>query len=142
MLQCGSKRANEIKSILKNLGRLEKLSGESFKLEIQRFHKIGTSDFNLKRDIIFKDNYFTMLEKSFASLSNYKKLVEKLKQIPANRFYDFLTDISDKYNDIKYMYEQKYNETFFNTYVKDIFLELQAEEELEDIEDIDFEEGE
>ena len=106
-----------------------------------RFHKIGTSDFDLKREIIFKENYFTMLEKSFAGLKNYEKLVKKLKQLSPSRFYDFLTEISDKYNDIQYMYEQKYNETFFNTYVKDILLELQADEELEDIEDIDFEEG-
>lgn len=137
----GSKRVRELESIIKNLPKLEKLSGEEFRNAISRLHNIGTSDFNLRRDLIFQENYFSMLEKSFGNLESYKKLMKKLKTIAPQSLYKFLTNISDKYNDIKYMYEQKYNEQFFNEYVKDVFLELQAEEELDEL-DIDFEEGE
>ena len=139
----GSKRVRELESILKNIGNLENLSGQAFKEQIARFHKIGTSDFDIKRDMIFQENYFTMLSKSFGSLKSYKKLMETLKKIPSQDLYSFLSNISDKYNDIKYMYEQKYNEQFFNEYVKDILLEMQVdEEEIQEIEEIETEEGE
>lgn len=139
----GSKRARELQSILKNLKNLEQFKGEEFRKQIARSHNIGTSDFDLRREILFQQNYFTMLQKSFGSLENYKKLVSKLKGISPSTFYTFLDKISEKYSDIKYMYEQKYNEQFFNQYVKDILLELQVDnEEIEEIEDIDFEEGE
>lgn len=139
----GSKRVRELQAIIKNLGRLESLKGEAFYDEIKRYHNIGTSDFDLKKEIIFQQNYFTMLQKCFGSLKNYKRLVKKLKTISPSAFYSFLEKISEKYSDIKYMYEQKYNEQFFNTYVKDVLLELQVDnEEIEEIEDVDFEEGE
>lgn len=120
----GSKRVRELQAIIKNLGRLESLKGEAFHDEIKRFHNIGTSDFDLRREIIYKENYFKMLQKSFSNLKYYKAIVSKLKEISPSAFYDFLDKIDEKFSDIPVMYHNKFSQAFFTSYVEEVVKEI------------------
>lgn len=106
--KCGSMRAREIQAQIKNLSSIEERSGYEFNRLRERLQNIGTSDYAMKKAIIYRENYMTMI-KNYQSYDNYDKLIAVLDKYknPAS-FYEFVSQ-NELLSDITYMYDMSMN---------------------------------
>lgn len=113
---------------------------ELFNLAKARIENWGSEDFEMRSAIIYRENYYSMLEKMYSNFDNYDKLIEKLKSIDNPLlFYKTLSSIpeADKLKDITFMYETSEMQKVFNKLLNNLGIEIE-EEDLE----IESEEGE
>lgn len=87
----GSMRVREIEAQMKNLKNIEGLVGYEFNRLRERISRMGTSDYTMKKAIVFRENYLKEMEK-YSHFDNYEKLMNKLKSFtnPIS-FYNFVS---------------------------------------------------
>ena len=103
--QMGSQRVKEIKAQIENLRQIEKKSGYEFKELKRRIKNVGKSDYLMRKALIYRENYFTMLEKTYKNFDNYEKLIAKLETFKNPKsFYEFISQ-NELLADIDYMYD-------------------------------------
>lgn len=76
--QMGSMRVREINAQIKNLKNIEGAVGFAFNKLRDRLARQGTSDYTMKKAIVFKENYLKEMEK-YSHFDNYEKLMKKLR---------------------------------------------------------------
>lgn len=88
--QYDKEQRETLKSNIANLKNLEKLTKEDFKDTIKRIHNIGAKDYDLRRAIQYRENYYKALE-SISNYENYEKFKKRLDRFknPLN-FYKFI----------------------------------------------------
>lgn len=86
----GSVRLRTIEAQLKNLEKLESKKGFDFKTIKWRIQNLGSRDYEMRKAIVFRENYLKTIEK-YSNLDNYELLINKLNsfQNPL-AFYEFL----------------------------------------------------
>ena len=103
--QMGSNEAKELMRTLESFKNLETASKEVLKNIKIRLKIFGASDYDMKKAMIYKENYMTMLEKTYKNFKNYDKLVEKLNSYENPlAFWEFIKEY-ELLRDIEYMYE-------------------------------------
>lgn len=98
----------------------------------------GSADFEMRKAIIYRENYFTMLENKYSTMENYEEVVKRLNQIQNPiEFYKFVSNIEsgEKLKDITFMYSTSDFQKVFNKLAEEIGIEVEDEES-------EFEEGE
>lgn len=130
-VQMGSSRAKEIKAILKNMPQLSKLSGEGFFKAVARFHNIGTSDFLLRQNILYSQNYYKAMDIAFGRFKDYTYLKQLMQEkLPVNSMYNILMDYDEKLADIELKYNFKGQKEYFeNKFKKDMLGAMKMTEE-------------
>lgn len=76
--QMGSMRVAEINAQIKNLKNIEGAVGYAFNRLRERLSRMGTSDYTMKKAIVFRKNYLKEMEK-YSHFDNYEKLMKKLR---------------------------------------------------------------
>ena len=76
--QMGSMRVREINAQIKNLKNIEGAVGYEFNRLRERLSRMGTSDYTMKKAIVFRENYLKEMEK-YSHFDNYEKLMKKLR---------------------------------------------------------------
>ena len=76
--QMGSMRVREINAQIKNLKNIENVVGYEFNRLRERLSRMGTSDYTMKKAIVFRENYLKEMEK-YSHFDNYEKLMKKLR---------------------------------------------------------------
>ena len=76
--QMGSMRVREINAQIKNLKNIENVVGYEFNRLRDRLSRMGTSDYTMKKAIVFRENYLEEMEK-YSHFDNYEKLMKKLR---------------------------------------------------------------
>lgn len=127
--EMGSLRVREIESQIKNLKQIETKKGYEFKRLSDRIKNIGTSDYVMKKAIVYRDNYLREMEK-YSHFENYDKLINKLKSIsnPVS-FFDFVSK-NELTQDLTYQSDQYYSQQEFNRFIEELGIE--------DIEDVEY----
>ena len=74
----GSMRVREINAQIKNLKNIESAVGYEFNRLRERLSRMGTSDYTMKKAIVFRENYLKEMEK-YSHFDNYEKLMKKLR---------------------------------------------------------------
>lgn len=69
-----------LQNTITNLKSLKKLTGSDFEDTIRRIHRIGTKDYDMRRAIQYRENYYKALEE-LSNFKNYDKFKEKLDSI-------------------------------------------------------------
>lgn len=89
--QMGSSRVRELTNQIKNLKNIETYSGFDFKRLKNRIMNLGTSDYTMKKAIVFRENYLNEMKK-YSHFDNYDLLMKKLESItnPVS-FFDFVS---------------------------------------------------
>lgn len=97
-------RLNQVYNSIRNF---EKLKGARLEVAKSRLANYGSTDFDMRRAIIYKENYLKMIKETFSNEPKYKKLVHKIKQIHPLTLYDDLKagEFGDKIKDISFMYD-------------------------------------
>ena len=89
--QMGSMRVREINAQIKNLKNIESAVGYEFNRLRERLSRMGTSDYTMKKAIVFRENYLKEMEK-YSHFDNYEKLMKKLRSFtnPVS-FFNFVS---------------------------------------------------
>lgn len=86
----GSVRLRTIEAQLKNLEKLESKKGFDFKTIKWRIQNLGSRDYEMRKAIVFRENYLKTIEK-YSNLDNYELLINKLNSFQNPLvFYEFL----------------------------------------------------
>ena len=102
--QMGSQRVKEIKAQIENLRQIEKKSGYEFNMLKRRIQNVGKSDYSMRKAIIFRENYYKMLE-NYKNYENYERFIFELDKIKNPKsFYEFISQ-NELLADINYMYD-------------------------------------
>lgn len=129
-IQMGSQREKEIKAQIKRLNKLEEKTGFDFNRLKKSIRFQGSSDYMMKKSIVYRENYINEMEK-YKNFENYEKLMDKLKSITNPiKFYEFVSK-NELTKDLTYQSDEFYSQIEFNRFVEDVL-----GEELEDTTDI------
>lgn len=125
-VQMGSQRAREIESQLKNLKQIENKKGYEFKRLKERIQNIGTSDYIMKKAIVYRENYVKEMEK-YSHLDNYEKLVEKFNSLknPVS-FYEYMSQ-NELTQDLTYQSDEYFTQQAFNSFLQDLGIEIDVD---------------
>lgn len=133
-VQMGSQREKEIKAQMKRLNKLDEKTGYDFNRLKKSIRFQGSSDYLMKKSIVYRENYINEMEK-YKNYDNYERLMEKLKSITNPiKFYEFVSK-NELTKDLTYQSDEFYSQIEFNKFVEDVLGE-ELEEELEDTTDI------
>ena len=79
-----------LKKNIENIKNLENLKEKNFKDTVARLHKIGSRDYELKKLIQYRENYYTALEEiqNYKNYKKFKKMLDKIKD--PKEFYEFI----------------------------------------------------
>lgn len=112
----GSMRAREIQAQIRNLNSIENKTGYEFNRLRNRIQNIGTSDYIMKKSIVYRENYLKEMQK-YASFDNYEKLMAKLEAIKNPiTFYEYVSK-NEIIADLTYQSDQYYSQQEFNQFV-------------------------
>ena len=150
MKRMGDLEYRQLEGTLKNIQNFGKKKSklnkekqlENFNERKKMIENWGSSDFEMRKAIIYRENYLKMLESDYSGFDNYEKLVEKIKSYknPIS-FYNDLRNTKDgeKLADIKYMYDTNEMQKIFNKLCRQLKVDIEDEDyEIEE----DYEEGE
>lgn len=126
--QMGSIRVREIEAQLRNLKQIESKKGYQFERLRERIHNIGTSDYNMRRAITYRNNYINEMKK-YSHLRNYGLLKEKMESLsnPVD-FYEYVKD-KELVKDLTYQSDEYYKQAEFNEFLRDWEIEVEEIEE-------------
>lgn len=126
----GTIEFQKLKSVEKSIKDFEKLRGNKLEIAIQRIENFGSSDFEMRRAVIYKENYLSMLKEEFQNETGYRKLRKAIKDLNPIDFYNNIkiAELGEKLKDITFMYDFS-NQGYFDVLIE-TFLE---EEEVEKI---------
>ena len=127
----GSMRGREIEAKLKRIKNIEELEGYEFKRLREQLSKWGVSDYEMKRAIIYQQNYMKELEK-YAHLDNYEKLMQALKKYsnPIS-FYKFMSK-NELTQDLTYQSDQFYTQEAFNSFIEQLGINVEIDSIIEE----------
>lgn len=122
-VQMGSLRAREIEAQIKNLKNIESAVGYEFNRLRERLSRMGTSDYTMKKAIVFRENYLKEMEK-YSHFDNYEKLMKKLRSFtnPIS-FFNFVSQ-NELTGDLTYQSDETYTQEAFNSFVQDFGIEI------------------
>lgn len=75
---------------IENIKKLETLKNRDFKDTVARLHRIGAKDYELRKLIQYRENYYTALEEiqNYKNYKKFKKMLDKIKD--PKEFYEFI----------------------------------------------------
>lgn len=130
-VQMGSERARKIEAQIDNMKGLEKLRGYEFEKAKDRIKKWGTSDYEMKKAIIYRENYMNTLKK-YSHLDNYDELIKKLdKYKNPIEFYNLMSK-NELTVDLTYQSDQFFTQEAFNSFVEDIGINIDIDSIVEE----------
>lgn len=122
-VQMGSLRVREIEAQLRNLKKIEISSGYDFKRLKERLNRLGSSNYEMKKAITYRENYLRELQK-YSHLDNYDKLIEKLKSITNPiEFFNFMS-ANELTQDLTYQSDEYYTQEAFNSYILQLGIDI------------------
>lgn len=126
-VQMGSQRAKEIEGTLKSLGKIEEKTGFEFNRLRNRIKLQGSSDYSMKRAIVYRENYLREMEK-YKNFDNYEKLMKKLKSVSNPLSFYEMVSKNELTKDLTYQSDNFYSQAEFNRFVEDIIGEEVSDE--------------
>lgn len=85
----GSEERREIMAQINELSQLETTTGYGRVKLWQKVQKKGTSDYDFKMQIVFKENFLEALKDNFSNQLNFEKLYMKLSSMDPSEFWNY-----------------------------------------------------
>ncbi len=133
--KCGNEEYRKLEAQLKSIQNLYNKRGAEFKKAVATIENLGSSDYEIRKALLYRENYLKMFEQ-FKNSDYYEAIVKKIKSYENPiTFYNKIISLSygEYLADIKYMYDSKQAELILGQMAEELGIET---------EDIDFEEGE
>lgn len=125
-LQMGSVEGNWIEAELKRLDKLAEKKGYQFKNLKTHIKYFGTTDWEMRKAIVYRENYLNTLE-SFKKLDGYNELMKKINTIKNPiAFFEFMKKSGDiNVIDIHYVSNNTMTQEGFYSYIEKLGIELE-----------------
>lgn len=131
-IQMGSIRAREIEAQIRNLKQIENKKGYEFTRLKNRIQTTGTSDYTMRKAIVYRENYIKEMEK-YSHLDNYDKLMNRLKAIKNPlKFFEYVSK-NELIQDLTYQSDQYYSQRDFNKFISNFGIDIKDNETMLDI---------
>lgn len=103
-----TERYRELESTLESVKDIFKKKGVAFELAQKRIENYGSQDYEIRRAIIYKENYLSMLQKNFENQDGYEELKKEILKMNPTTFYEKLKNMEkgEKIKDISFMYDE------------------------------------
>lgn len=125
-VQMGSQRNREIEAKLNKIKKIESLKGYEFDRLRSQLKNWGSSDYEMKKAIVYRDNYMRELQK-YSHLDNYDALMKQLKNISNPiKFYEFMSR-NELTVDLTYQSDQFYTQEAFNSFVEELGINIEID---------------
>lgn len=127
MHKCGSEEIAKLKATKRSLAKYENVTGKAFENLKARLENLGSSDYEMRKAIQFRENYYKMLE-NYKNLDNYEKLKARLDKIenPIS-FYEFVNK-DERLSDITFMYDVGMEQELFDDILENIGIDTEEGE--------------
>lgn len=135
ILKCGNEEYRKLEVQLKSIQNVFKKRGAEFKKTVSTIENIGSSDYEIRQALLYRENYLKMFEQ-FKNSEYYEAIVKKIKSYENPlTFFNKIKSLSygEYLADIKYMYDSKQAELILGQMAEELGIKT---------EDIDIEEGE
>lgn len=135
ILKCGNEEYRKLEAQLKSIQNVYKKRGTEFQKTVATIENLGSSDYEVRQALLYRDNYLKMFEQ-FKNSEYYDVIVKKIKSYENPiTFYNKISSLSygEYIRDIKFMYDSKQAELILGQVASELGIET---------EDIDIEEGE
>ena len=130
-VQMGSQRNREIEAKLNKIKKIESLKGYEFDRLRSQLKNWGSSDYEMKKAIVYRDNYMRELQK-YSHLDNYDALMKQLKNLSNPiKFYEFMSR-NELTVDLTYQSDQFYTQEAFNSFVEEFGINIEIDSVIED----------
>lgn len=108
-----------IKQRIKNLKKFENVKGIDFEILKKRAFNIGRADYNMKKAILYKENYLKVLKDHYQNFDNYDKLMKYLEKFknPIRFFERIKATGNENIVDIYMIYDPDMAQRQFNEFV-------------------------
>lgn len=133
--KCGNEEYRKLEAELKSIQNVFKKRGKEFQKAVSTIENIGSSDYEIRQALLYRENYLKMFEQ-FKNSEYYEAIVKKIKSYENPlTFFNKIKSLSygEYLADIKYMYDSKQAELILGQMAEELGIEVQ---------DIDIEEGE
>ena len=87
----GNERIGEIKATLQNLQDFEMKKGHEYKELMKEIQKKGTTDWQFKMQVVFKENYLSAL-KYYENQPFYDELIKQIQNLNPTKFYEIVKE--------------------------------------------------
>lgn len=125
-VQMGSQRNREIEAKLNKIKKIESLKGYEFDRLRSQLKNWGSSDYEMKKAIVYRDNYMRELQK-YSHLDNYEALMKQLKNLSNPiKFYEFMSR-NELTVDLTYQSDQFYTQEAFNSFVEELGINIEID---------------
>lgn len=126
-----SDKQKELEVIKQDIRDLYTLTGDEFERIKNKILRKSSSSYELKKQIIFKDNYIATIKRKYKNFDNYDILLTKMESLSPKAFYVKSQSIPDL-DDLTLISDQTMAQNEFNRFVEkwlDISLEDIQEQE-------------
>lgn len=133
--KCGNEEYRKLEAELKTIQNVFKKRGKEFQKAVSTIENIGSSDYEVRQALLYRENYLKMFEQ-FKNSEYYEAIVKKIKSYENPlTFFNKIKSLSygEYLADIKYMYDSKQAELILGQMAEELGIEVQ---------DLDIEEGE
>ena len=104
---------------------------ELFEEAKARIENWGSADFEMRRAILYRDNYLTMLQKEYSEMEGYEEVVKYLKSImnPIDVYKKLKSlESGEKLKDITFMYSTSQAQSIFNKLIEELGIDIETED--------------
>ena len=135
--KCGNEEYRRLEAELKRIKNVFKTSGKKFQATVKAIENLGSSDYEIRRALIYRENYLKMF-KQFQNSPYYEEILKKLKAIqnPVS-FYKKIKSLTfgEYLADIKFMYDSSQGELALNQMARELGIEAEDTDLAEDTEE-------
>lgn len=126
--QMGSMRYNELLAQLENVKEFEEKSEYELIKMKRRLWKQGASDIEMKRAIVYRENYYNVIKDRYSNFDGYDKLEFLFKSLKNPlKFYDFMVERDNELLiDLTYQSEQYYTQQEFNRFLESLGININS----------------
>lgn len=140
MTRMGNQEYRQLEGTLKAIENFEtrkkpdvskKRRKELFEEAKARIENYGSADYEMRKAIIYRENYLTMLQKSYSNVDGYEEAKAYVESfINPLDFYNAIknTKSGDKLKDITYMYTNDKHQQVMNQFLQEVDSELEITE--------------
>ena len=116
----------DIKKQINNLKKFQTSKGFEFSELKRRAYNQGRADLEMRKAIVYRDNYMKVLKDHYKNFDNYDKLIKYLKRFKNPiRFYNVMKNTGDEnIVDIYMIYDPDMAQAQFNEYVSN-FIDIE-----------------
>lgn len=134
ILKCGNEEYRKLEVQLKNIQNVFKKRGAEFQKTVSSIENLGSSDYEIRQALLYRDNYLKMFEQ-FKNSEYYEAIVKKIKSYENPiTFYNKISSLTygEYIRDIKFMYDSKQAELILGSMAEELGIEIEDIDLLEE----------